>query len=212
MFSTKYFIDAFKTFSTKLNFNGPCRCYQISKTVVILYLTLTVCQGVELKNCIGNTMFGNSTNKCVDCPDGHYGTGCSHPCPPKQYGRFCANSCNCSAGQCNAITGCNMGTTPNYRVEEQNKTLSTEFTSKNRFTSIISEISTSSPMATKTVENKNRILVLIAVIGTFISTLLLVAIGFELRTRIILFRREPNYDQENMFCGDGNDYAEVNNI
>lgn len=96
--------------------------------------------------------------------------------------------------------------------EEQNKTLSTEFTSKNRFTSIISEISTSSPMATKTVENKNRILVLIAVIGTFISTLLLVAIGFELRTRIILFRREPNYDQENMFCGDGNDYAEVNNI
>ena len=67
-------------------------------------------------------------------------------------------------------------------------------------------------MATKTVENKNRILVLIAVTGTFISTLLLVAIGFELRSRIIHYRREPNYDQENMFCGDGNDYAEVNNI
>ena len=65
MFSTKHFIDAFKTFSTKLNFDGPCRCSEISKTVVILYLTLTVCQGFKVKNCIGNTMFDNSTNKCV---------------------------------------------------------------------------------------------------------------------------------------------------
>ena len=65
MFSTKYFIDAFKTFSTKLNFDGLCRCYQISKTVVILYLNLTVCQGFEVKNCLGNTMFDNPTNKCV---------------------------------------------------------------------------------------------------------------------------------------------------
>ena len=66
MFSTKYFIHAFKTFSTKLIFDGPCRrCYQISKTVVILYLNLTVCQGVEVKNCIGNTMFDKSTNKCI---------------------------------------------------------------------------------------------------------------------------------------------------
>ena len=104
------------------------------------------------------------------------------------------------------------GTTPNYRVKEQNKTLSTEFTYQNHFTSITSPNSSSSLTAKKTVENNNRILVLIAVIGTFISTLLLVAIGFELRTRIILFRREPNYDQENMFCGNGNDYADVNNI
>lgn len=65
MFSTKYFIDAFKTVSTNLNFDGPCHCYQIFKTAVILYLTLTVCQGFEDKNCIGNTMFDNSTNKCV---------------------------------------------------------------------------------------------------------------------------------------------------
>ena len=104
------------------------------------------------------------------------------------------------------------GTAPNYRVEEQNKTLSTEYTYQNHFTSIMSPNSSSSPIARKTVENKNRILVLIAVIGTFISTLLLVAIGFELRTRIILCRREPDYDQENMFCGNGNYYAQVNNI
>ena len=101
-------------------------------------------------------------------------------------------------------------TTPNYRVEEQNKTLSTEVTYQNHFISIISQISSSSPMARKTVENKNRLLVLIAVKGTFISTILLAAIGFELQTRIILCRREPNYDQENMFFGNGNDYAEVN--
>ena len=53
-----------------------------------------------------------------DCPDGHYGTGCIHPCPPTKYGRFCANSCNCSAGQCNAITGCNMGKCVLLSLEE----------------------------------------------------------------------------------------------
>ena len=97
------------------------------------------------------------------------------------------------------------GTASNYRVEEQNKTLSTEYTYQNHFTSIMSPNSSSSPMARKTVENKNRILVLIAVISTFISTLLLVAIGFELRTRIILCRREPYSDQKNMFFGNGNE-------
>ena len=105
------------------------------------------------------------------------------------------------------------GTTTNDPVEGQNKltTLSTEFTHKNRFTSNILPNSSSSPMARKTVENKHRTLILITVAGTFISTLMLVVIGFQLRSRMFLCRREHN-DQQNMFCENGNVYAEANNV
>ena len=105
------------------------------------------------------------------------------------------------------------GTTTNDPVERQNKltTLSTEFTHKNRLTSNILPNSSFSPMARKTVENKHRTLILITVAGTFISTLMLVVIGFQLRSRMILCRREHN-DQQNMFCENGNVYAEANNV
>ena len=94
---------------------------------------------------------------------------------------------------------------------ERNKltTLSTEFTYKIRFTSNI--LSNSSPMMRKTVENKHRTSLLITVAGTCFSTLLLVAIGFQLRSRVILWRRDHN-DQQNMFCETGNVYAEANNV
>ena len=104
------------------------------------------------------------------------------------------------------------GTTPHDRGEEQNITLSTEFTYTNHSTSTISQKTSSSPMARKTAENKYRTSHLIAAAGTFISTLLLVAIGFELRSRIVLYRREPNHGQENMMCEKGNAYANVNNV
>ena len=105
------------------------------------------------------------------------------------------------------------GTTTNDRVERQNilTKLSTEFTYKNRFTSNILQNSSFSLMVTKTVENKHRTSLLITVAGTCISTLLLVAIGFQLRSRMILCRREHN-DQQNMFCENGNVYAEANNV
>ena len=67
-------------------------------------------------------------------------------------------------------------------------------------------------MARKIVENKHRIAVPIAVAGIFISTPFLLAIVFQLRSRIILYRGEPNYDQENMFCGNGYFHTEVNNV
>ena len=66
-------------------------------------------------------------------------------------------------------------------------------------------------MARKTVENKLRSIILITVAGTFISTLMLVVIGFQLRSRMFLCRREHN-DQQNMFCENGNVYAEENNV
>ena len=104
------------------------------------------------------------------------------------------------------------GTTPHDLGEEQNITLSTEFTYTNHSTTTISQKSSSSPMDRKTAENKYRTSHLIAAAGTFISTLLLVAIGFELRSRIVLYRREPNHGQENMMCEKGNAYANVNNV
>ena len=105
------------------------------------------------------------------------------------------------------------GTTTNDPVEGQNKltTLSTEFTHKNRLTFNILPNSSTSSMARKTVESKHWTLILITVAGTFISTLMLVDIGFQLRSRMILCRREHN-DQQNMFCENGNVYAETNNV
>ena len=66
-------------------------------------------------------------------------------------------------------------------------------------------------MAGKTVENNHRTSLLITVTGTCISTLLLEAIGFQLRSRMILCRREHN-DQQIMFCENGNFYAEAKNV
>ena len=100
------------------------------------------------------------------------------------------------------------GTTSNVQHEGRNKliTLSTEFTNKIHFTSIVSQNSSSSPTAKKTLENKQRTSVLIAITGTFISTLLLEA---SIKNNSLLCR---NNDKENIFCENGNVYAEANAV
>ena len=70
MFSLKFFIKAFRNFPTKLNDDGLyfSRHYKLSKSVVILYLTLTVCLGEKAKSvngCVGNFMFIESINNCI---------------------------------------------------------------------------------------------------------------------------------------------------
>ena len=70
MFSSKFFIKAFRTLPTKLNDDGLyfSRHYKVSKSVEILCLTLTVCLGVEAKSvngCVGNFMFIESIKKCI---------------------------------------------------------------------------------------------------------------------------------------------------
>ena len=70
-----------------------------------------------------------------------------------------------------------------FHYEEQSTT--PEFTTQNLCTLILSQNTSSRPMARKTVENKHRTLLLITVAGTCFSNLLLVAIGFQLRSRII---------------------------
>nr|XP_022310108.1 uncharacterized protein LOC111115606 [Crassostrea virginica] len=245
MYSLKSFIKAFRTFSTKLNDDGLCfsRCYRLSKSVVMLCLTLTLCLGEDVKSvngCVGNYIFIKSMNKCIECPDGSFGPGCA-PCLPKKYGRFCASTCYCSVELCNAVTGCSEEKTINFRYEEQSTT--PEITTQNLSTLILSPNTSSRPMARKTVENKHRTLLLITVAGTttnnrnqkrdntseytdkshsslkntasvlmavtdtFISTLFLVATGFQIRSRIILCRQETSH-QQNMFCENGNIYAE----
>ena len=68
MFLSKSFINAFRTFSTKLNVDGLCfsRYYKFFKSVVMLCLTLTVCLGEDVKSVTGcqrNFMFIKSINK-----------------------------------------------------------------------------------------------------------------------------------------------------
>ena len=70
MFLSKFFIKAFRTFSTKLNVDGLCfsRYYKLFKSVVILVLNLTVSLGEDVKSvtgCQGNYMFIISINKCI---------------------------------------------------------------------------------------------------------------------------------------------------
>ena len=66
------FIRYFKTCSAEVKNDGLCsrRCYlfQLSKSVVILCLTLTVCQAKEVKdvnNCTVNHMFNRTINRCI---------------------------------------------------------------------------------------------------------------------------------------------------
>ena len=115
-------------------------------------------------------------------------------------------------------------TTKNPNKEQKN---TTKFTDESLSTLILSPNTGLSPMARKTpsfhvfstqiieqfqtVENKPTKVLLITVAGTCITTLLLVAIGFQLRSRIILCRRESDH-QQNMFFESGNVYAEANNI
>ena len=91
------------------------------------------------------------------------------------------------------------GITTDDDGKKRNKT--TEFTDENQNTSL-------SSMTKKTVENKHRTSVLLDVAGTFISTLLLLVIGFQLRSGIILCHWEHN-DQQNMFCENEKAYAEA---
>ena len=70
MFSSKFFIKAFRNFPTKLNDDGLYfrRHYKLSKSIIILCLTLTVCLGEDVKSvrgCKGNFMFIESMNKCI---------------------------------------------------------------------------------------------------------------------------------------------------
>ena len=70
MFSSKFFIKAFRNFPTKLNDDGLYfnRHYKLSKIVIILCLTLNVCLGEEAKSvngCVGNLMFIESMNNCI---------------------------------------------------------------------------------------------------------------------------------------------------
>ena len=107
------------------------------------------------------------------------------------------------------------------------KNYTTKFTDESLSTLILSPNTGLSPMARKTpsfhvfstqiieqfqtVENKPTKVLLITIAGTCITTLLLVAIGFQLRSRIILCRRESDH-QQNMFFENGNVYAEANNL
>ena len=116
-------------------------------------------------------------------------------------------------------------TTTKYPNKKHNNTK--KFTDESLSTLILSPNTGLSPVARKTpsfhvfstqiieqfqtVENKPTKLLLITVAGTFITTLLLVAIGFQLRSRIILCRRESDHQQD-MFFENGNVYAEANNI
>ena len=54
---------------------------------------------------------------------------------------------------------------------------------------------------------KSIMQVLISVAGTFISTLLVVALGFQLRSRI--FCRKGQTHQQQMVCEEENMYAEI---
>ena len=100
-------------------------------------------------------------------------------------------------------------TTTKYPNKEQKNT--TKFTDESLSTLILSPNTGVSPMARKTVENKHRTSLVIAGTGTFISTLLLVAIGYQLRSRIMFCRRETSH-QQNVFFENGNVYAEADNV
>ncbi|XP_078321111.1 uncharacterized protein LOC111110892 isoform X2 [Crassostrea virginica] len=132
------------------------------------------------EKCNQNQILDELTNKCIDCPAGFYGPRCNVTCPFPNFGQDCLSICTCIKDQCNYIYGCKIGfqtTPPNSSTTK----------TKNDF--------------------KSRTRVLISVAGTFISSLLVVALGFQLRSR--LFCRKGQNHQQQMVCEEENIYAEI---
>lgn len=66
----KVLYQVLHSFLTKFNDDGLSfsRCNRISESVVILYLTMTVCQGREVERidgCTVNYIFNKSLNRCI---------------------------------------------------------------------------------------------------------------------------------------------------
>lgn len=45
---------------------------------------------------------------CLACKNGYYGTNCGSECSFPYYGRGCTLQCNCTANECDYISGCNQ--------------------------------------------------------------------------------------------------------
>nr|XP_034304586.1 uncharacterized protein LOC117682005 [Crassostrea gigas]XP_034304587.1 uncharacterized protein LOC117682005 [Crassostrea gigas] len=77
----------------------------------------------KTENCTFN--YYNDGSICKECPDGYYGTNCSHICPALFYGTKCLQTCDCLP--CHHVYGCISTphiaetTTSEYEIKDEIK-------------------------------------------------------------------------------------------
>uniref|UniRef100_A0A8W8L810 EGF-like domain-containing protein n=1 Tax=Magallana gigas TaxID=29159 RepID=A0A8W8L810_MAGGI len=135
---------------------------------------------------------------CIPCLVGYYGPNCSHKCPYPSYGHRCVLNCNCTEEMCDIKVGCEGRTSrsPTYNP----KKLVEKSVGENKTATNISHVLDS---AKKTVQFNYASVLLITVAGTYFLVLLLVAIGFQLRSRVVCIKVEND---------NGKEYSEIGNI
>ncbi|XP_078321119.1 uncharacterized protein LOC144621537 isoform X3 [Crassostrea virginica] len=127
---------------------------------------------------------------CHDCPAGFYGPRCNVTCSFPNFGQYCQGLCNCLKDRCDYIYGCKIGV-DNWSNGSETIPPSSSTDKTGGFKDDI----------------KFRTSILIYVAGTFISSLLVVVLGFQLQSRITC-RKDKNHQQQ-MVCEEENIYAEV---
>ncbi|XP_078325459.1 uncharacterized protein LOC111125584 [Crassostrea virginica] len=169
------------------------------------------------KQCPTGFSWHSSSSQCIECSKGHIGPNCSLTCPYPWYGGRCLDGqCNCTRDRCDVARGCLEGSpTASTQIHISKKlssmdpsgmisTLSTTIHHINRMNGSavkgykVGATNEEFEMTTaKIVVNNSPTSILITVSGTSISILLLVAIGFQVRSR--LFQGPDERSTENVY-------------
>lgn len=75
--------------------------------------------------CCYDFVWDNVQNKCLPCKHGYYGENCSRKCQYPFYGYACTSQCNCSANDCDYVSGCRQSSTLKLTSISTGKSLST---------------------------------------------------------------------------------------
>nr|XP_034300307.1 uncharacterized protein LOC105330133 [Crassostrea gigas] len=138
--------------------------------------------------------------KCTPCLNGYYGPNCSHMCSYPKFGRRCLDGpCQCPKENCDARTGCRQSNTiltstrsTVYHTEEQSF-MSTKSNLHEEINQNMIEINGRGKTNRRLFADNFLSTVLITFVGTAISCFLLFSIGSQIKSRLLIKRRQNSH-------------------
>lgn len=79
-------------------------CLVFAMLMLDLELIYSSCEGNG--TCCYGFVWDIVQRKCLPCKAGYFGQNCSEKCSFPFYGYVCASQCNCSANDCDYVSGC----------------------------------------------------------------------------------------------------------